>query len=200
MDSAPLGNVLNEDNETDEEFIKFRKESSSKKGIVHSIKLERKKTHQGEIRFWESIKLWGKKKAIKLEKTSTKKEIHQVVREYWFIKRHERHEIQWKIIQVEKDEQKWRFIKRRNLIKLRKMRKRKSKMHFIKKKCVFSQVKKNESALERIRGYQGEMQIHPRKMEVYQIERNKKCSWVKANKIPKNSKKSSLGWKPERAV
>ena len=188
MDSAPLGNVLNEDNETDEEFIKFRKESSSKKGIVHSIKLERKKTHQGEIRFWESIKLWGKKKAIKLEKTSTKKEIHQVVREYWFIKRHERHEIQWKIIQVEKDEKKWRFIKRRNLIKLRKMRKRKSKMHFIKKKCVFSQVKKNESALERIRGYQGEMQIHPRKMKVCQIERTKKCSWVKANKIPKKKK------------
>ena len=62
MDSAPLGNVLNEDNETDEEFIKFRKESSSKKGIVHSIKLERKKTRQGEIRFWESIKLWGKKR------------------------------------------------------------------------------------------------------------------------------------------
>ena len=53
------------------------------------------------------------------------------------------------------------------------MRKRKSKMHFIKKKCVFSQVKKNESALERIRGYQGEMQIHPRKMKVCQIERNK---------------------------
>ena len=51
MDLAPLGKVLNEDNETDEEFIKFRIESSSKKGIVHSIKLERKKTHQGEIRF-----------------------------------------------------------------------------------------------------------------------------------------------------
>ena len=141
MDSAPLGNVPNEDNETDEEFIKFRKESSSKKGIVHSIKLERKKTHQGEIRFWESIKLWGKKKAIKLEKTSTKKEIHQVVREYWFIKRHERHEIQWKIIQVEKDEQKWRFIKRRNLIKLRKMRKRKSKIHLIIKKKKVCSVK-----------------------------------------------------------
>ena len=31
MDSAPLGNVLNEDNETDEEFINVRKESSSKK-------------------------------------------------------------------------------------------------------------------------------------------------------------------------
>ena len=49
MDSTSLGKVLNEDNETgskeekDEEFIKFRKESSSKKGIIHSIKLERKK-------------------------------------------------------------------------------------------------------------------------------------------------------------
>ena len=84
-----------------------------------------------------------------------------------------------KIIQVEKDEQKWRFIKRRNLVKLRKMRKRKSKIPFIKKKkCVFSQVKKNESALERIRGYQGEIQIHPGKMEVYPIERTKKCNWV----------------------
>ena len=61
-------------------------------------------------------------------------------------------------------------------------------MHFIKKKCVFSQVKKNESALERIRGYQGEMQIHPRKMKVCQIERTKKCNWVKANKIPKKKK------------
>ena len=56
-----------------------------------------------------------------------------------------------------------------------KLRKRKSQIHFI-KKSVFSQVKKNESALERIRGYQGEMKIHPRKMKVYQIERNKKCS------------------------
>ena len=51
MDSAPLGKVFSEDNETNEEIIKFKKESSSKKGIVHSIKLERKKTHQGEIRF-----------------------------------------------------------------------------------------------------------------------------------------------------
>ena len=55
---------------------------------------------------------------------------------------------------------------------------------------MFSQVKKNESALERIRGYQGEMQIHPRKMKVCQIERTKKCSWVKANKIPKKKIKN----------
>ena len=54
---SPLGKVFNEDNETglkeekDEEFIKYRKESSSKKGIVYSIKLEMKKTNQGEIRF-----------------------------------------------------------------------------------------------------------------------------------------------------
>jgi len=39
---------------------------------------------------------------------------------------------------------------------------------------VFSQVKENESALERIRGYQGEVQIHPRKMKLCQIERNQK--------------------------
>ena len=61
-------------------------------------------------------------------------------------------------------------------------------------KSVFSQVKKNESVLERIRGYQGEMQIH-----LCQIERNEKCSWVKANKIPKK-KKNWLGWKQEREV
>ena len=74
------------------------------------------------------------------------------------------------------------------------------------KKCVQSS-QENESALERIRGYQGEMQNHPRKMKVCQIER-KKCSWVKANKIPRKKKEkrkekkreSQLGWKPERAV
>ena len=38
---------------------------------------------------------------------------------------------------------------------------------------MFSQIKKNESALERIRGYEGEMKIHPRKMKVCQIERTK---------------------------
>ena len=59
------------------------------------------------------------------------------------------------------------------------MRKRKNKTHFIKKKSVFNQVKKNESALERIRGYQGEMQIHPRKMKVCQIERTKKKNAIK---------------------
>ena len=47
------------------------------------------------------------------------------MKEKWFIKRHKRNEISWKIIQVDKDEQKLRFIKRGNLIKLRKMRKRK---------------------------------------------------------------------------
>ena len=51
MDSTLLGKALNGDNEIDEEFIKFRKESSSKKGIVHSIKIKKKKTHQGEIKF-----------------------------------------------------------------------------------------------------------------------------------------------------
>ena len=116
------------------------------------------------------------------------------MREYWFIKRHKRHEIPWKIIQVEKDEQKWRFIKR----KIQSNWGRWGKEKVIYQKNVFSQVKKNKSALERIRGYQGEMQIHPRKMEVCQIERNKKCSWVKANKIPK--KKNWLGWKQEREV
>ena len=121
------------------------------------------------------------------------------MREYWFIKRHKRHEIPWKIVQVEKDEQKWRFIKS----KIQSNWGRWGKEKVIYQKNVFSQVKKNKSALERIRGYQGEMQIHPRKMEACQIERNKKCSWVKANKIPKKKKiikKGSLGWKLKRAV
>ena len=52
---------------------------------------------------------------------------------------------------------------------------------------------KNESALERIREYQGEMQIHPRKMKVYQIERNqkkkKKKQLSESKKIPKKKKK-----------
>ena len=43
MDSAPLDEVLKEGNETDEEFINVRKESSSK--------LRRKEIHQEEIRF-----------------------------------------------------------------------------------------------------------------------------------------------------
>ena len=61
-----------------------------------------------------------------------------------------------------------------------------------KRKSVFSQVKKNERALERIRGYQGEMQNHPRKMKVCQIERTKKnvVEWklVKYQKIFKKRK------------
>ena len=73
MDSSPLGKVLNEDNEKDEEFIKFKKESLSKKGIVHSIKLERKKTHQGEIRFWKSIKLWEKRETHQARKVFNQK-------------------------------------------------------------------------------------------------------------------------------
>ena len=56
--------------------VQKRKSSSSlgkrvhqRKGIVHPIKLGRKEAHHGEIRFWDSIKLWEKEKAIKLEKT-----------------------------------------------------------------------------------------------------------------------------------
>ena len=132
MDSAPLGKVLNEDNETgseegkNEEFIKFRKESSSKKVKVQFIKLGRKKQNPSRrdkiLRKHQTMR--KKEKAIKIEKTSTKKRkkekkgekcecknFHQVVREYWFIERDKGHEIPWKIIQVENDEQKWRFIK-----------------------------------------------------------------------------------------
>ena len=65
---------------------------------------------------------------------------------------------------------------------------------------MFNQVKKNESALERIKGYQGEIQIHPGKVEVCQIERKKKCSWVEANKIPKkkNLEKKNLKKKEKK--
>ena len=60
---------------------------------------------------------------------------------------------------------------------------KKIKSHFIKEK-MFSQVKKNESALEKmkihkrnekIRVHQRKMQIHPSKMNLCQTERNKKC-------------------------
>ena len=87
MDSAPRGKVLNEDNEIDEEFIKFRKErvhqvqkreSSSNKGIIHYIKLERKEIHQWEIRFWESIKLWEKR-----EGHQARKDFNNKMREKW---------------------------------------------------------------------------------------------------------------------
>ena len=46
MDSAPLGKVLNEVNETDEEFIKFRKESSSNKrdSSLHQARKEGRKS------------------------------------------------------------------------------------------------------------------------------------------------------------
>ena len=51
-----------------------------------------------------------------------------------------------------------------------------------KKKSVFNQVKKNESALERIKGYQGEIQIHLGKMEVCQIEKKMQLSAIKFRK------------------
>ena len=54
---------------------------------------------------------------------------------------------------------------------------------------MFSQVKKNESALEKIKEYKREIQIHPRKMEFYQIERNF-FFLVKANKISKKKTKN----------
>ena len=126
-----------------------------RKGIVHSIKLVRKEIHQGEIRFWESIKLWGKREGHQARKDfnqkrerererererSKCKNFHQVVREYWFIKRHKRHEIPWKLIQVEKDEQKWRFIKSK--IQSNWGRWEKEKVRYISsKKCVQSSQK-----------------------------------------------------------
>ena len=77
------------------------------------------------------------------------------------------------------------------------MRKRKNKTHFIKKKSVFNQVKKNESALERIKGYQGEIQIHPGKMEVCQIEKKMQLSTIKFRKKIKEEKEKKR--KPSQA-
>lgn len=79
------------------------------------------------------------------------------------------------------------------------MRKRKIKSQFIKEK-MFSKVKKNENALEKmkihnrnekIRLHQRKMQIHPRKMNLCQTKRNKKCIWLKANGIHKKKIKSA---------
>ena len=65
MDSAPLNKLLNEDNVTSSK----QKDSSSlekrvyqRKGIFHSIKLERKKIDQREIRLLESINHCEKRK------------------------------------------------------------------------------------------------------------------------------------------
>ena len=54
---------------------------------------------------------------------------------------------------------------------------------------MFNQVKKNENALERIRGYQGEIQIYPGKMEVCQIERKNEVEWKPIKFEKKNFKK-----------
>ena len=60
--------------------VQKRKSSSSlgkrvhqRKGIVHAIKLGRKEIHQGEIRFWESIKLWEKREGHQGRKDFKKK-------------------------------------------------------------------------------------------------------------------------------
>ena len=76
MDLAPLGKVLNGDNMTSS-----KKEDSSSSEKESSSKLRRKEIHQEEIRFWESIKLWEKEMAIKLENTSTKKKKEKKERE-----------------------------------------------------------------------------------------------------------------------
>ena len=70
------------------------------------------------------------------------------------------HKRSFKLRRISKNED----SSRENSNQMRKMRKRKKKKtHFInqKKKSVFNHVKKNESTLERIKGYQGEIQIHP---------------------------------------
>ena len=82
---APLCKVLNEDNGTSSKEEKMKSSSSlekrvhQRKWIVHPIKLGRKKKiHQGDIGFWESIKMWEKEKAIKLENISIKEKEREV--------------------------------------------------------------------------------------------------------------------------
>ena len=123
------------------------------------------------------------------------------MREYWFIKRHKRHEIPWKIIQVEKDEKKMKIHQEKKFNQIEEDEEKKIVRYMSSKKCVQSS-QENESALERIRGYHGKMQSHPRKMKVCQIERNKNAIEWKPIKFHKKEKEkeSLLGWKPERVV
>ena len=65
MDLAPLGKVLSEVNMTsskEEDLSSSEKRVHQRKGIVHPIKLERKKIDQREIRLLESINHCEKRK------------------------------------------------------------------------------------------------------------------------------------------
>ena len=53
---------------------------------------------------------------------------------------------------------------------------------------MFSQVKKNESALERITRYQGEMQIHPRRWKSIKLKETKNADKWKPIKFQKKKK------------
>ena len=57
---------------------------------------------------------------------------------------------------------------------------------------MFSQVKKNESALEKIKGYQGVIQIYPGKMEFCQIKRERERERERETKKKKKKKKKTL--------
>ena len=111
------------------EFIKERDNS------LHQAR-KKENFHQGEIRFWESIKLCEKREAHFKKKRRRERErsecknFHQVVREYWFIKRHET----WDSMKDHSSWEGWAKMlirQKQNLIKLRKRRKRKSKIHLI---------------------------------------------------------------------
>ena len=102
--------------------VQKRKSSSSlgkrvhqRKGIVHAIKLGRKEIHQGEIRFWESIKLWEKREGHQGRKDfKKKKKKEREVNPRIFIKL-------WENIDSLKDTREMRFHERS--FKLRRMRK-----------------------------------------------------------------------------
>ena len=123
---------------------------------VHSIKLGRKEIHQGEIRFWESIKLCEKKR----EGHQTRKDFNpkrererEREREKWmqeFTSSYERILIHRRTREIQdsmKDHSSWeggakmKIHQKQNSIKLRKMRKKKQDT-FHKKKKVCSIKKK----------------------------------------------------------
>ena len=131
MDLAPLGKVLNEDSNTGSKEEKVKSSSSlekrvhQRKWIVHPIKQGRKEIHQGEIRLWESIKLWEKR-----EGHQTRKDFNQEKKREIFIKL-------WENTNSSKDTREMRFHER--AFKLRRMSKNEDSS-----KAKFNQIEEDE--------------------------------------------------------
>ena len=107
---------------------------------VHSIKLGRKEIHQGEIRFWESIKLWEKREGYEARKDfnqKRKRKRRERERQKWMqefssnyerILIHQKTRETWDSMKDHSSCEGWEKMKihqKQNSIKLRKMRKRK---------------------------------------------------------------------------